>query len=137
MMANLVLQGQLQLEGTLNLQASSGGTVKVGASEALVVGGGGVAVPILLPGPPQAPLDDGVAVRVTASQNRTVRAGGKLLVAGGTVKQGTRETWPGTMLPSQGNQAVRIGAALINVVGDQAVISATGTLVTLSTSGQL
>ena len=123
-MADLNLKGILKLAGSLDLRGS-GGKVKVEGKEALVVGAKGTGTPILLPGPPQPPTNNGTEVRVSSSLNQTIKAKGTLIVvAGSPVEQGDilKPTWPGTVLPAAGT--VQANGTAISVVGDQAMIAA-------------
>jgi hypothetical protein len=53
------------------------------------------------------------------------------------VMQGSTPTWPGMVLPSQGNTGpVTVNRIPMNVVGDQAVIFPSGGTASLGTSGQ-
>jgi len=135
-MADLILTGRLNLVGHLTLTASAGGRVKVGSDEVLAEGASSVGPPVVIPPPPAKPVDDGTRVVVTASLNKTIAAGGKPIVAGGAVLQGNVPTWPGSILPGQRNATVLINNTPINVQGDQALIAASGALVTLNNSGQ-
>lgn len=145
-MANLELSGALDLSGNLNL-AADGGKVLVGGKEVLVEQGptlrpahssGGV--PVILPPPPANPTDPGPFVNVITSFNKTVKIGGKAIVAQGMAMQGggtsSALTWPGMVLPSQNNTGpVRCGLP-VNVVGDQAVIFPMGAPASFDASGQ-
>jgi uncharacterized Zn-binding protein involved in type VI secretion len=133
-MADLVLEGLLDLAGNLQLEASSGGKVKVGAVEALVVGAEGQAPPVILPPPPASPSDPAPGVKIISSFNQTVMAGGKAVVAQGMVMQGN--TWPGMVLPSTANPTVTINGLPVNVIGDQATIFPSGAPATFAQSGQ-
>lgn len=144
MMADLVLKGMLNLAGNLMLQGSSGGKVKVDTLEAIVECSSppgdpnhGMAPPVILPPPPAAPADPGPKVWVINSFNKTVKAGTKPIVTQGIAIQGNVPTWPGMVLPSQGNTGpVTINHLPINVQNDQAVIFPSGGTAVLSTSGQ-
>ena len=50
-MTDLLLSGPLNISGTLNLVATNGGKVKIGAREVLVEGATGTGVPVILPPP--------------------------------------------------------------------------------------
>jgi hypothetical protein len=151
----LILKGKLNLMGDLILSGLDGGKVKVGNQkvgnqEVLVqadVGNitnepehGFSPTPVMLP--PQQPIDKGQKVWVINSLNKKVKvktaaAGNKLIVTQGMVIQGKTPTWPGMVLPSQGNtDRVTINSIPINVENDQAVIFASGATVVLSKSGQ-
>lgn len=139
-MGDLILKGTLNLGGVLKLNPS-GGKVKVGGSEALVVlklreGPHGQAPPVIQPPPPGAPVDDGPDVVVFLSFNQTVKAGDKAIVTQGMVMQGKIPLWPGMVLPSSGNSTVKVNGMAINVQNDKAVIFPSGGSATLSTSGQ-
>ena len=142
-MAGLQLSGMLDFSGDLGLDGG-GGKVTIGGKEVLVelspsdrpahCGG---ATPVILPPPPAAPTDVGVFVNVIASFNKTVKIGGKAIVAQGMVMQGNTPTWPGMVLPSQGNTGpVTANHLPMNVVGDQAVIFPTGAPASFDASGQ-
>ena len=123
-MADLNLKGTLKLAGSLDLQAS-GGKVKVGGKEALVVGATGTGTSIPLPGPPQPPTNPGTKVQVMSSSNPTVKVSGTLIVvAGSDVMQGDvgPPRWPGTVL--KGASTVQVNGVGVSVVNDQAVITA-------------
>jgi len=146
-MADLKLSGLLDLSGNLSL-AADGGKVTVGGIEALVEltpsvrpahGSGGV--PVILPPPPAAPTDPGPFVNVINSFNKTVKIGGKAIVAQGMAMQGggmsSALTWPGMVLPSQGNTGpVTCNRLPINVVGDMALIFPMGAPASFDASGQ-
>lgn len=144
MMANLNLKGRLNLKGNLTLKGNSGGKVTVGGKEALVEAiapsdppHASGAPPVILPPPPAAPTDPGPKLWVINSFNKTVKAGTKAIVAQGMTMQGNVPTWPGMVLPSQGNTGpVSINFLPINVVNDQAVTFPMGAPVPLTTSGQ-
>lgn len=139
MMADLELDGTLNLTGLLDL-APDGGTVRVGGREALVerqpheTTHSDAAPPVVLPPPPASPIDTGTSVWVLASMNKTVTAGRRPIVALGMVIQGYAPTWPGMVLT--GNAPVTINQVPINVEGDQASIFPSGALVVLQHSGQ-
>ena len=143
-MADLVLDGNLQLSGTLKL-AASGGKVKVGSAEVLVldatqqtVHGKGIAV--TQPPPPAGPLDTGLDARIVSSFNSTVmvvvRGNDAAAVALGMTAQGNAPLWPGMVLPSTVNTGVKIGTSAINVVGDSGVTLPNGGTINFDTSGQ-
>jgi hypothetical protein len=143
MMANLDLKGPLTLLGNLTLQASGGGKVTIEGKEILVeVAPGaspaqGTSSPVILPPPPAAPSDPAPNVNVINSFNKTVKIGSKAVVAQGLVMQGSIPSWPGMMLPSQGNTSpVTAGGLPVNVVGDQAIIFPSGGSASFSASGQ-
>jgi hypothetical protein len=148
MMANLDLKGPLNLMGNLTLEASGGGKVTIGGVEILVeVPPGtnppqGTSSPVILPPPPATPTDLGPGVDVINSFNKTVKIktvpnGTVPAVAMGLVMQGLSPTWPGMMLPSQGNAPpVTAGGLPINVAGDQAIIFPSGGSASFSASGQ-
>lgn len=136
-MADLVLKGVLNLAGTLKLATSGGGKVKVGSAVALVEQASGTAPPVIIPPPPAPkPLDDGPNVNVITSFTKTVTANGKAIVTQGMVMQGAIPTWPGMVLPSQGNATVTINRLAINVENDKAIIFPSGGSASLSQSGQ-
>lgn len=138
-MGNLILKGRLNLKGNLTLKDK----VLVDSAEALVEliaptdPNHGTAPPVILPPPPASPLPVGTGVWVINSFNKTVKAGNKAIVTLGMVMQGNPPTWPGMVLPSQGNTGpVTINFIPINVVNDQAVILPSGGTAALSSSGQ-
>lgn len=143
-MANLELSGMLDLSGNLDLSGADGGKVLVAGAEALVElaptarPAHGSAPPVILPPPPASPLDPAPFVNVINSFNKTVKAGGKPIVALGMVMQGNNPSWPGMVLPSQVNTGpVSCNMVPINVKGDQAVIFPSGGSAALSSaSGQ-
>lgn len=131
-MANLLLNGQLNLAGSLKL-AATGGKVKASGADALVEVGRtdtaqGTGIPVIQP--PQKPIDDGTEVRVSKSFNSgvTIKVGTHDLpvVALGICVQGAHATWPGMVLPSTVNATVTINHIRINVVGDTAITLANG-----------
>lgn len=142
-MGDLQLSGLLDLSGDLGL-AADGGKVTIAGLEVLVEltptarpahGSGGV--PVILPPPPAAPLDVGVFVNVINSFNKTVKIGGKAVVAQGMAMQGNSPMWPGMVLPSIGNTGpVTANHLPINVANDQAVIFPSGAPAMLDKSGQ-
>jgi hypothetical protein len=141
-MGDITLKGRLNLKGNLTLKDK----VKVGSQEALVeviapaappqCNG---ALPVLIPPPPAVPNTNS-AVWIVNSFNKTVKAGMKPIVALGMVMQGNSlnlPTWPGMMIPSQGNTGpVTINFIPINVVNDQATIFPSGGAATFTSSGQ-
>ena len=138
-MGDLKLSGRLNLKGNLTLKDK----VLVGGQEVLVEliapsdPNHGQGPPVILPPPPAAPTDPGPKIWVINSFNKTVKAGTKPIVALGMVMQGNVPTWPGMMLPSQGNTGpVSINFIPINVVNDQAVVFPLGAPAPLATSGQ-
>jgi hypothetical protein len=141
MMADLLLSGILNLQGTLALD----GLVKANNVEVLVTGQRGVGAshgkapaPVPIPPPPAAPMDPGVDVWIFQSFNSTVTAGGKNIVAQGMCAQGDLETasWPGMVQPSIGNPGVTINNIPINVKGDMGLILPTGAPVPFTEHGQ-
>ena len=149
-MAGLKLKGPLNLAGKLTL-GGSGDKVTAGDSElemlvqvnALADSNQGSAPPVILPPPPAAPLDEVPKLWVVSSFNQMVTIGAKPVVALGMVMEGGKAgppTWPGMMLPSQGNggpKAVTINHVPVNVRNDQAVIFPTGAPAILgASSGQ-
>jgi len=135
-MGDLKLTGPLNLMGNLTLKDK----VFVNNVEALVEGNNlGTAPPVILPPPPASPSDPAPPVSILASFNKTIKAGTKCIVAQGVVMQGSVPTWPGMMLPSQGNTSPSLVSANglpINVVGDQAVIFPSGGSASFTQSGQ-
>lgn len=136
-MATLTLKGLLNLTGVLKFNPA-GGKVLIGDSglEALVEGAEGEAPPVLIPSPPATPTDPGIRIKVVSSFNRSVTAGGKNIVALGSVMQGDIPSWEGMMLPSLSNKSVTVDMVLINVQHDQATIIASGGMGTFGKSGQ-
>lgn len=143
-MADLVLEGVLNLEGMLTLEGASGGKVKVGAVEALVEvlpsdsAQCTLAPPVLLPPPPASPVSPEPTVWILNSFNKTVKAGTKAIVAQGMAMQGMSGSppWPGMVMPSTVNPTVTINNIAINVVGDMATIFPSGGMATFTSSGQ-
>ena len=140
-MADLVLKGRLDFRGSLTLQGTGGGKVKVDSSEVLVElqppQSHGSAPTVILPPPPAAPLDPGPAVVILSSFNKTVKAGPKPIVTLGMVMQGTTPMWPGMVLPTQGNAGpVSVNQIPMNVVGDQAIVFPSGGTASFNSSGQ-
>lgn len=136
-MADLILSGTLDLSGSLKLNGSAGGKVKVGSAEVLTVDAKGSGVPVLQP--PQAPLDEGTDVKVARSFNSSVSANGKLVVTQGLTKQGSQAKnypWPGMILPSAENKGVKVDGLAINVKSDQAMTLPNGGSVAFNDSGQ-
>ena len=140
-MADLTLEGPLDLMGTLTLEGGGGGKVKVGTKEALVE----VlpadppqctdASPVLMP--PPAPTFPQPTVWIISSFNQTVKAGTKSLVAMGMAMQGQNAApWPGMVLPSSNNTSVTVNSVPVNVVDDMAVIFPSGGTAKFSASGQ-
>jgi uncharacterized Zn-binding protein involved in type VI secretion len=142
-MANLELSGLLDLSGNLNL-AADGGKVMVSNQAVLVEltptsrpAHCSAGVPVMMPPPPATPTDLGVFVNVINSFNKTVKIGGKPVVAQGMVMQGNTPTWPGMVLPSTANTGpVTANHLPINVTTDKAVIFPSGASATLDESGQ-
>jgi hypothetical protein len=141
MMADLNLSGLLNFQGNLTLKAD-GGKVTIDGLEVLVeVAPGtaqGSAPSVILPPPPAAPADPAPGVGVINSFNKTVTVNGKAIVTQGIVMQGATPTWPGMVLPSQGNTApVTVNHLAMNVKNDQAVIFPSGGTATFNgMSGQ-
>lgn len=145
-MGEINLKGMLNLAGTLTLKDK----VKINGIEALVVLNPltdapqtSAAVPIIQPPPPATPTDAGTSIWVTQTPNMGIKAGQKLLVAGGMAQQGGMPagakgppSWPGTMPPSTLNPGVTINQVAINVVGDLAAITPPGAPAPLTSSGQ-
>ncbi len=148
-MAELKLSGQLDFSGMLKL-AGDGGKVVIDGKEVLVEQAPSArpahassGTPVILPPPPVTPTDPGPFVNVINSFNKTVTIGGKNIVTMGIVMQGGAGpsapalTWPGMVLPSQGNTGpVSANRLAMNVVGDQAVIFPTGAPAKFDASGQ-
>jgi hypothetical protein len=144
-MADLVLEGLLDLQGMLTLEGASGGKVKVGSFEALVevLPSGppqcSSAPPVILPPPPASPAQPQPTVWIVNSFNKTVKAGTQNIVAQGMAMQGQSGApmWPGMVLPSTGNPTVTINSIPINVVNDMASIFPSGGMATFTSSGQM
>jgi hypothetical protein len=136
-MADLILKGPLNLVGKLNLEAD-GGRIFIGEWEALVEGEAqGSAPPVIQPPPPAGPINTGTTVKVISSFNKTIKAGGKNIVASGIVMQGDPLMWPGMMLPSMNNnEPVTINGIPANVQNDQATLFPSGGMAIFDTSGQ-
>jgi len=142
-MAGLQLSGTLDFSGDLRLDGG-GGKVTIGGKEVLVEQAASPqsahcsdATPVILPPPPATPTDPSPFVSVIASFNKTVKIGGKAIVAQGMVLQGSQPGWPGMVLPSQGNTGpVTANHLPMNVVGDQAVIFPSGAPASFGASGQ-
>ena len=129
-MANLELGGNLNFQGNLTLKAD-GGKVTISGLEVLVeVAPGtaqGNAPPVILPPPPAAPSDPAPGVSIINSFNKTVTINGKAIVTQGIVMQGSIPTWPGMVLPSQGNTGpVSVNHLPMNVMNDQAIVFPSG-----------
>lgn len=137
-MADLILSGDLNLGGTLNLETTAGGKVTVDTAEVLVEGAEGRGIPVIQPPPPASPIDSGSKVRVQKSFNSTIKANGKNIVALGICMQGHTYVWPGMVLPStQNTRAVKINGVAINVKSDSGITLPNGGSVTFDqTSGQ-
>lgn len=145
-MADLTLKGTLNLMGNLTLKGDSGGKVKIGDSklEALVEVTPGDAAqcssapPVIIPPPPASPLQLQTTAWIVNSFNKTVKAGGKNIVALGMVMQGQSGSpmWPGMMLPSSSNSQVKANLIPINVKGDMAVIFPSGGSAKFDEDGQ-
>jgi hypothetical protein len=139
--ADLKLEGILDLSGMLTLQPS-GGKVLVGGAEALVVlpigskPPHGSAPPVIQPPPPAGPLDATPGVVIISSLNQTVKAGQNAIVTMGMVMQGDMSLWPGMVLPSTVNSTVTINQIAINVKGDKAIIFPSGGSASFNESGQ-
>ncbi len=137
-MADLILSGDLNLGGILNLETTAGGKIMIDTAEVLVEGAEGTGIPVIQPPPPASPIDIGTKVRVQKSFNNTVKANGKNIVALGICMQGNTYVWPGMVLLSTQNAGlVRINGVAINVKGDSGVTLPNGGSVTFDqTSGQ-
>jgi hypothetical protein len=135
-MADLLLSGVLDFQGTVDLIADAGGHVKANGLEVLVEVPRGAAekshgvapAPVPIPPPPANPSDAGLEVWVFTSFNSTVKAGGKAIVTQGMCAQGDvgRATWPGMVQPSTGNPGITVSSVAMNVVGDLGTILPTG-----------
>lgn len=138
-MGDLVLSGQLNFIGQLNLKGD-GGKVKVDANEVLVELTPGTAhgkgAPVILPPPPAGPIDPGPNATIIKSFNPTVTIAGKTAVAMGLHLQGDTSIWPGMVLPSSNNPGVKANYLAMNVQNDTGVTLPNGGTVTYDTSGQ-
>jgi hypothetical protein len=131
-MADLLLKGTLDFRGMVALKAS-GGKVKSGGLEVLVEQVSGTAMaPVLLPPPPASPATTSVDVKVIASLNKTVTAGGKAIVTQGMCLQGN--IWPGFVL--RGGGTVTVNHIPMNVQNEKATIFPSGASALFSSSGQ-
>ena len=125
-MADLILKGNLNLGGTLNL-VGRGGKIMVGSAEALVeidLGdpAQGTGIPVIQPPPPAGPIDPGTDVKIIKSFNATVKANEKPIVALGVCMQGgSPPKWPGMVLTSVNNQGVKVNGVPINVMHDSGI----------------
>lgn len=133
-MADLELMGTLNFGGKLSLRGTNGGKVKADGKLVLVVDACGTAPPVIQPPPPANPIDDGIDVVIVTSGNSTVTASGKPMVIKGMCKQGRNLTWPGIVQP--GTAKVNVGGMAVNVIGDKAVITASGGEAQFTDSGQ-
>lgn len=138
-MGDLVLKGQLNLLGMLDLKGD-GGKVKVDGNEVLVQkppgNAHGKGVPVILPPPPAGPIDDGPDATITVSFNSTVTINGEAAIAMGVHLQGRTAIWPGMVQPSSNNAGVKANHLLMNVQNDTGVTLPNGGTVTYTTSGQ-
>ncbi|TQM61946.1 hypothetical protein [Humibacillus xanthopallidus] len=131
-MADLELNGTLDLVGAVELTAD-GGKVLVNTVEALVEDASGTApAPVPLP-QPSSPADQSTNVKCVKSLGAGVTAGGKTVVTTGLVLQGI---WPGMIIRSTQNQRVTANMLPINVKQDTAVIFPSGSSVPIDTTGQ-
>jgi hypothetical protein len=136
-MANLQLEGKLNLMGKLSLEGDGGKVMVAGQAVLVETDAEGTAPPVILPPPPAGPSNPIPTVKVISSFNKTITAGGKNIVALGIVLQGDPLQWPGMMLPSSVNTGpVTVNGAPANVVGDQATIFPSGGSATFTTNGQ-
>lgn len=142
-MANLKLEGTINLAGKITFKPGGGGKLVIASKEALVE----VlpsdppqctsASPVMLPPPPAGPTFPQPTVWIISSFNKTVMAQNRAIVALGMVMQGQNAApWPGMMLPSSGNSDVTINHIPINVTDDQAVIFPSGGSAKFTVSGQ-
>ena len=139
-MADLELNGPLDLMGTIDLVADGGGTVLVNGAAALVEGAtGSDGVPVILPTPPASPIDTGTTVECVKSLGAGITASGKTVVTTGMIVQGASKSWPGMITPSTGNtgpHVVTANAVPINVEGDKAVVFPNGGSASFTSNGQ-
>jgi len=143
--ADLKLNGLLNLKGQMDLKGRDGGKVKVGEMEVLVEvtkgdasASQGQGVPVILPPPPAAPTDPGPDAWIFKSFNSTVTANGVAIVTQGLHAEGNPNvaTWPGMVQRSLLNPTVTINSIPINVQGDMGTTLPNGGPVTFSQSGQ-
>ncbi len=134
-MTDLMLSGQLNLQGSLNL-VGNGGFVLANNSPVLVTvtrgamnqAHGQAAAPVPIPPPPASPSDPGLDVWIFQSFNQTVTADNTPIVAQGLCAQGNpgSASWPGMVQRSLMNQGVTINNIPMNVVEDLGIILPTG-----------
>jgi hypothetical protein len=143
-MGDLLLSGQLNLQGSFNLVAD-GGLVQANGSPVLVTFQRGVGqshgqatAPVLIPPPPASPSDPGLNVWIFQSFNLTITANNTPIVAQGMCAQGNPglASWPGIVQRSLGNPGVMINNIPMNVANDLGIILPTGAPVTFTTHGQ-
>ena len=138
-MGDLVLSGQLNFIGVLDLKGD-GGKVKVDGNEILVEkppgNAHGKGVPVILPPPPVGPLDTGVDATIFKSFNATITINGEIAVAMGLHLQGDTQIWPGMVMPSSNNAGVKANYLPTNVQNDTGITLPNGGTVTYDTSGQ-
>lgn len=138
-MGDLVLSGELNLNGLLDLK-SDGGKVKVDGNEILVEkppgNPHGKGVPVILPPPPAGPIDAGPDATIIKSFNVTITINGETAVAMGLHLQGDTSIWPGMVMPSSNNPGVKANYLPMNVQNDTGVTLPNGGTVTYDTSGQ-
>ena len=134
-MTDLQLTGALNFMGTLDLAADGGKVLAENKPVLIEQKAGGQGSPVLIP--PQSPLDDGTGASISKSFNTTVTANGGVIVTMGVYMQGNNSTWPGLLLPSNGNVGVvAVNHLAMNVEGDRGVTLPNGASVTFDTSGQ-
>ncbi len=138
-MGDLVLSGQLNFLGTLDLKGD-GGKVKVDDNEILIEQAPGSAhgkgIPVILPPPPVGPIDTGVDATIFKSFNATITINGEIAVAMGLHLQGDTPMWPGMVMPSSNNPGVKANYLPMNVQKDTGITLPNGGTVTYDTSGQ-
>lgn len=138
-MGDLVLSGELNVSGPLDLKGD-GGKVKVDSNEILVEKAPGTAhgmgAPVILPPPPVGPIDAGPNATIIKSFNSTVTINGESAVAMGLHLQGDIPMWPGLVLPSSNNSGVKANYLPMNVQNDTGITLPNGGTVTYDTSGQ-
>lgn len=143
-MGDLLLSGQLNFQGSLNL-VGNGGLVEANGSPVLVTVQRGVGqshgqatAPVPIPPPPASPSDPGLDVWIFQSFNLTITANNTPIVAQGMCAQGNPglASWPGMVQGSLGNPGVMINNIPMNVANDLGIILPTGAPVTFMNHGQ-
>jgi hypothetical protein len=137
-MADMLLAGNLNFKGSLNLVAD-GGVVKANQKEVLIEvprGQAGEAhgqapAPVPIPPPPASPSDPGLDVWIFKSFNSSVTVRGRKIVTQGMCAQGNpgQASWPGMVQGSLKNPGICVNAIAMNVVDDLGTILPTGAVV--------